>query len=544
MTETTTHSLSEIRKFIRDNGYKFNRTLGRRATTFFNTQLYHVKGEWAGTLMHLEPWEHRIVKRIFAWVHADTNLRIIREAYIELPRKNGKSYLGSGLALYLLYADKEMGAEIVSAAAESEQAAIVFDTAKQMTLMNPTLMRLAKVYRRSMAVYKTASSYKVISAEAYTKHGKNLSGIVVDELHAQPDRELVDVLVTSVGSRAQPLIIYLTTAGYDRNSICFEKHHYARQLLDGLIQDFTFYPAIFAADPEDDWTDPKTWYKANPNLGISKKFEYMKRECEKAKLIPAYENTFKRLDLNIWTEQESRWITMKLWDACAMPFTEADLLERECFGGLDLASVEDLNAFALLFPEMTKREMPGGEVVPVLEVKVLPYFFLPEETLLKRKREGKQAWDVWQRDGHIIATPGVQTDYGTIKNLILEKRKKFFIREIAFDRWEASQLVSWLRGEGLEMVQTGLGYSSMNTPTKGLYSLMLGGNFHHPAHPVLSWNAANVAVEQDPAGNIKPSKLKSPEKIDGVVATILGLSRLLVHSQGESVYNEHGIERL
>ena len=298
--------VTEIRKICDSQRIFFNWKKARKAIRFFETYLIHVKGDKAGEALRLERWQRKILKRVFGWMTAE-DLRLVREVYIEIPRKNGKSFLGAGLALLLLYADKELGAEVVSAAADTEQAALVYDVAKQIVQNNPHLAKKTRAFKRAMSILDTASKYQVLSSDAYTKHGKNLSGIVIDELHAQPNRELVDVLVTSTSSRKQPLTIYLTTAGYDRNSICYEKHEYAEKLLAGCITDYRFYPVIFAAARDDDWRNPKTWYKANPNLGISKRLDYMEAECKKAENNPAYENTFKRLDLNIWTEQDVRW---------------------------------------------------------------------------------------------------------------------------------------------------------------------------------------------------------------------------------------------
>lgn len=269
----------KIRRLCRKKKFFWSHRLGNRAVKFAENQITHVKGEFAGRALRLERWQRRMIRRIFGWINLD-GTRVTREVYIEIPRKNGKSFLGAFFALYLLFADNEPGAEVVSAAADTEQAALVYDVAKQIVIHNRKLSSLARTYKRSMAVYKSASKYMVLSADAFTKHGKNLSGIIFDELHAQPDRELVDVLTTSTSARKQPLTVYLTTAGYDRNSICWEKHEYARRILEGVIEDYQFYPVIYGASREDDWTSEETWYKANPNLGVSKRIEYMRAECK------------------------------------------------------------------------------------------------------------------------------------------------------------------------------------------------------------------------------------------------------------------------
>ncbi|HOX23422.1 MAG TPA: terminase large subunit, partial [Elusimicrobiales bacterium] len=295
--------------------YRFDAKAARKAERFFELYLTHVKGEWAGMPFKLERWQREIVRTLFGWKRPDGTRRY-RTCYIEIPRKNGKSSLCAGLALYLLMADREPSAEVYSAAADREQASIIFDIAKSMVSVSNELNLRLKVFRKAIAYNKAMSSYKVLSADAYTKHGLNAHGIIFDELHAQPNRELWDVLATSTGARTQPLTVAITTAGFDRSSICWELHEYARRIKEGVIEDDSFLPVIYAADEGDDWRDPKTWRKANPNIGVSISEDYLKRECAKAENIPAYENTFRRLHLNQWTQQESRWLPMSAWEAC------------------------------------------------------------------------------------------------------------------------------------------------------------------------------------------------------------------------------------
>ena len=523
-----THSVSAIRKVCDDKEMYFSWKKAKLALTFFEKYITHVKGEKAGEKLKLERWQRKIIKRVFGWMTGE-DLRVIREVYIEVPRKNGKSFLAAGFALYLFYADGEAGAEVVSAAADTEQAALVYDVAKQMVVTNPKLQSRTKAYRRAMSVYETASKYQVISSDAYTKHGKNLSGIIVDELHAQPDRELVDVLLTSTSARKQPLTVYLTTAGYDRNSICWEKHYYAVRLIEGSITDYRFYPCIFAADEKDDWTDPKTWYKANPNLGVSKRLEYMIAECEKAKNNPAYENTFKRLDLNIWTEQDIRWMPMKKWEECGEVELNFDSFAGEdAFLGLDLSSREDLTSLATVFA----RPQPNG----LPEFYAFMHYFLPEEKVAE-----KELYKGFKAENLLHTTPGAVTDYAYIEKLIDDLNERVHVKEIAFDRWNASQTSINLDQKGYVMVPFGQGFGSMSAPTKELLGLVLTKRLHHGGNKVLRWNAANVTVEQNAAGDIKPSKRKSMDKIDGMVALIMAIDRAMRHVGGGSVYAERGI---
>ena len=373
---------------------------------FFERCLTHVKGELAGQPLKLDPWEkERIIRPLFGWTRKD-GTRQYRVLYAELPRKQGKSTLSAGIALYLLHADREPGAEVYSAAADREQAAIVFDVAKQMVLQSDQLCARTELYRRSMVHLESASSYKVLSADAFTKHGLNASGIVVDELHAQRNRELVDVLRTSVGSRRQPVEVYITTAGYDRNSICWEMHDYAIKVRDGIIEDPAFLPVIYAADETDDWTDEAVWAKANPGLGHSLKLDYLRGECDKAKAIPAYENTFKRLHLNLWTEQDSRWLQIETWDACdaAVPPLEA-LKGRRAWVGVDLSTTTDITAVVALVADPHDPDV----------FDVVPFFFVPAERIVERSRRDRIPYVLWRDQGYIVATEGNVVDYDVVR---------------------------------------------------------------------------------------------------------------------------------
>ena len=515
----------------KDPGYWYDKAAAQRAVDFFAQCCTHSKGPLAGKPFVLDKWQERdIVRPLFGWKRPD-GTRKYRKAYIEIPRKNGKSTLCAGLGLYLLLADNETSAEVYSAASDREQAAIVFDAAKSMVTANPELSEMVELYRRSMVCPSTASSYKVLSADAYTKHGLNASGIVFDELHAQPNRELFDVLTTSTGARVQPLEVYITTAGYDRHSICWEMHEYALKVRDGIIEDDSFLVAIYAADEKDDWTSPKTWAKANPGLGKSISKEYLERECARAKEIPAYQNTFRRLHLNQWTEQETRWLDMAVWDRNDKPVDETALRGRSCFGGLDLSSTQDITALVWIFPPEDDEPY-----------QVVSRFFVPEEGIPKRSRRDRVPYDQWVAEGLITATEGNVVDYNFLKKQIIEDCAAFRVKELAFDRFNATQLVTDLTNEGVPMVPFGQGFVSMSAPTKELEKLLLGGRVAHSGNPVLRWMASNVSVRQDPAGNLKPDKSKSTEKIDGIVALCMALGRAIVQpEETDSVYETRGV---
>jgi len=518
----------QYRKEFRD--YYFDKEAADRIVRFYSKELRHLKGECAGQHFELEPWQAKILRRVFGWKHKVTHLRKYRVLYIEIPRKNGKSALGSGLALYMLDADNEPGAEVVSAAADKEQAALVFDAAKEMVLANYKLSSRIKPFRRSMVVYQTGSTYKVLSSEVKNKHGTNLSAIIADEVHAMPSRDLLDVLTSSMAYRAQPLTALLTTAGFDRNSICWEYHDYAKRVHEGVVEDPAFYGVIFAASPDDDWKDEKVWKKANPNWGVSVRPEFLREEFKKAREIPAYENTFKRLHLNIWTEQDSRWMPIELWDSCAGGFTAESLKGQTCFGGLDLSTTTDLAALNLLFPQ------PGGRF------KTLSYFFAPEDTIRRRSQKDRVPYDQWTREGFIEKTPGAICDYDFIRRRLNELRDIFNIEEVAIDPWNATQLATQLEGDDFTICFTRQGFGSLSAPTKELSALILGHKIEHNNNPVMRWCVRNIAIEQDAAGNIKPSKKRSKDRIDGIAALINGLSRAILHKDtGPSVYETQDV---
>ena len=510
--------------------FYFDDASANRAVGFFEKYLCHVEAPHAGKPFILEGWQRQIVEDVFGWKRAVDGTRRYRVVYLEVPRKNGKSTLGAGLALYLLAADKEAGAQIVSAAADREQASLVFDCAKKMVQFSPKLSRLLESYRRTIIYMDLGNNYKVLSADAASKHGKNLHGILFDELHAQPNRELVDVLKTSTGTRSQPLEVYMTTAGYDRTSICYEYHDYAKRIINGLVKDDAFYPVIYGADVKDDWTDPKVWAKANPNLEVTVKLDYLQRECEKAKNVPAYENTFRRLHLNQWTEQESRMIAMNQWAQNDKSFTPDDLAGMDCYGGLDLASTTDIAAFVLVFPV--------GK-----DLKVLPRFYVPREAVKRRARKADfQNWLEWMNQGFLCATEGDVIDYDFIRGDINRLSSIYNIRRIAFDRWNATQLTTQLEGDGIALEPFGQGFRSLSAPTKELLKRIIAGQFHHGDHPVLNWMAGNVQAEQDADGNIKPSKKRSKEKIDGIVAAVMAIGMMTLEGANpKSVYEERGM---
>lgn len=510
------------------------------AIEFFPTLLRHVEGGVAGMPFVLEPWQQAVVGSLFGWKRRDEKGREVRRyrtVFLYVPRKNGKTPLAAGICLYVLFCDNEPGAQIYGAASCAEQATMLFRHARGMVEREPELSSRALVFggvgQRAIQLRDDqASAYKVISADAEGKHGGNSHMVLVDELHAIANRDLIDVLRTSMASenRAQPLMIYITTADIDRPSVCNETYEYACQVRDGLVDDPTFLPVIYEAAKEADWTDEATWHKANPNLGVSVSMSYLRTESTKAQSNPALENVFRRLHLNQRTQQVDRFISMAAWDASAGEVDEAALEGQECMAGLDLASTSDVAALAMVF----RRETAYS---------VVPRFWVPGDTVTKRSQGQRVPYDTWVRQGAMLATPGNVVDYDYIRRELNELRQRFNVRKIAIDRWNATQIAVQLQGDGFEVVFFGQGFKDMTAPTKEFDALVQSQRLHHGGQPVLRWMADNLAVEQDAAGNVKPSKKKSSEKIDGIVATIMGIGLWI--SEGESkpsVYENRGLE--
>jgi phage terminase large subunit-like protein len=477
------------------------------AVRFFEENLTHSKGELGGKPFVLEQWQKDYVSKLFGTMNGD--VRQYRTSLLAIPRKNGKSTLCAGIALKLMF-DGEPGAEIYSCAADRDQARLVFEMAKVCVENSPKLRSRLRVFRNSIVREDTHTTYKALSAEAFTKHGLNAHGIIFDELHAQPDRELWDVMTTSTGARRQPLCVAITTAGYDRKSICWEIWRYALAVRDGAIKDSTFLPAIYAAEAADDWTAEDTWRKANPNLGVSVKLDDLRVRCKRAQDMPSEENTFKRLHLNMWTEQDTRFLQMSHWAQGDKP-CPVMLDGRECFGGLDLATTYDTTCFCLLFP------LDDGTFWAE------PHFWIPEDNMRDRVKRDRVPYDVWAKAGKLHLTPGNVTDFDKVRADIVALSKKYNIRQVAIDRWNAHQITGQLQGDGINVLGFGQGYGSMSSPTAALEAAVVGGKLLHGGHPVLAWQASNVAVQSDHQGNKKPSKAKSTERIDGIVALIMAL---------------------
>lgn len=532
-------------------GYFFDAEAGDRVVEFFEGYLHHHVGEWSGRPFLLELWQKTMLREIFGWMRpGDPDaegkptppVRRFREAYVEVARKNGKSEKGAGVGLFLTVADGEHGAQVYSSATKKEQARIVWGTAAKMIEASPELGRFLSVLKSNISCAELGSKFEPLAADSKTQDGLNAHGNVIDEVHAHVDRHLIDVLQTSMGSRRQPLTFYITTAGeYNPESIGWIMHERAAKVLEGAIEDDSFFALVFAADEGDDYADPKTWAKANPNLGVSVKESYLRTECEKAKQQPSYLNTFLRYHLNIWTQQRTRWLTLEQWNACDADRTSIEYAQwadslggRLAFGGLDMSTKIDITAFLLAVPLEDEDELA-----------LICRFWCPQERILERSKKDRVPYDAWARDGWLISTPGDVVDYDQVRDDIVQLCSGFEVREIGFDPWNSTQIATQLGGEGLTMVEVRQGYKSMSEPSKAFEARVVSKALRHGGHPVLRWMVSNVGLRQDTNENIMPDKSTQTGRIDGVVAGIIAMSRLIVDPlEATSMYESQGIRSL
>ena len=501
----------------------------------FVRNLRQSKGQWAGQPLDVLPWQSEVLSSIFGTIK-DDGTRRYRTAYVEVPRKNGKSTLAAGIGLYALLADDEGGPEVYLAAVDRDQASIVFDVIREMVRQDVWLSKELRVIpsQRRIQYPGKAGVLRVIAADAAGSHGFNASCVIADEVHAWPSRELWDVLQTSMGARRQPLMIGITTAGFEANSLGGQLHEYAERVRDGVVDDPAFLPVLYGAAPDEPWDDPAVWRRANPSLGHTITEEYLAGECARAKAVPAYESAFRRLHLCQWVNQETRYLPMEAWSDCAGGVTPAELeteLEGEvCYGGLDLSATTDLTALVLVFPR--------GDGT----YDVVPRFWLPADDLKRRCERDRVPYDVWARQGLLTLTPGNVVDYAHVRAEVNALAKRYVLGGVSYDRWAATQLVQELVADGVDMAPMSQGMASMAAPTKELLTLSLGRRLRHANHPILRWQADNLVVVQDAAGNVRPAKHKARQRIDGMVALVMGIDRASRNAgAAQSVYEERGM---
>lgn len=521
-------------------GYYFDEAAAAHAIKWIQGACTFTKGKlFAGKPFILEWWQKAIIALVFGWKSTEDGSRRYREIFIYVPRKNGKTELMAAINLYVMFCDQEAGAEIYSAASTEDQASIVWTVSALMINNRQFLLDNSKVFTKSIVHDLTDGFYKYIAANEQAMHGKNAHCATVDELHACR-RDVVEVIETSQGTRWQPLLFYTTTADFDRPSICNEIHNRACQVRDGETLDAEFLPVIFEATKDDDWHSEETWKKANPNYGVSLQKRYFMRKYKKACSTPSFQNTFKRLHLNMKTEQSERWIDLGLWDKCGNregeDFTGSlkDLEQfrgRPCIAGLDLADTIDTASLSLLFPE-------DG-------FKIITHVWIPEDTAEEKEKTDKVPYREWADAGLVTLTPGNRIDYSYIKKTAIEVCEVVDMKHIGFDPYNATQLsIDLKENEGLPMEMVRQGFLTMNEPCKKIEADMAKGILNHGDNPVLRVHAANVMVKKDASGCIKIDKEKSSQKVDAVAALADAYACHVADLDDESIYNDHGIRSL
>jgi phage terminase large subunit-like protein len=497
-----------------------------RAIEFFPAVLRHSKGQYAGTPFELMSWQQFVVGSIFGWKLG--GIRRFRTAFVSTARKNGKSTIEAGIGLKALVDEQEPGAEIYAAATTREQSRIVFSEAERMRAASPALRRRIVSTTNNLSVIDTASWFRPLSADASKMDGLNVFVALVDELHEHPSAEVIEKLDTGMGARLEPLMYETTTAGVNRHSICFQHWEFSIKVLEETVPFEVadrWFAFIATVDDDDDWQDERAWHKANPSLGHLLKIEDLRAEVALARQMPGKQNSIRRLRLNQWTQQLTRWLDMDLWARGSDAIDVAALRGRRCYGGLDLARVNDLSSLALLFPPVDPGE----------RWQILWFHWCPEDDIVERARRDRAPYLVWRDLGHLVATEGNTTDFKFIEHRILELARIYDIADLAFDRTFAGEIIRNLTDENVNCVEFGQGFFSMGPPTAEFMRKLLAGELQHGGDPIATWCASNVTVRTDPAGNQKPDKERSIERIDPIVAAIMAVGRSLAGAE-ESPY--------
>jgi len=509
-------------KTAKKRGLHFDEEKAARSINFFRF-LRHSKGKWAGQVLVLSPWQQFCMWCIFGWYKGTR--RRFRTVYIEVARKQGKSTWAAGIGLYLLVGDDEAGAEVYCAANKYDQARIVHSESQRMVKASPELSKAMTTWTNSIVIEDTASRYLPLGSDSKTTDGLNIHGVIVDEFHEWTDRTFWEKLRTASGSRENPLAWIITTAGDDPNSLCYDYHQLSETILRGTVQDDSVFAFIACQDEGETWTDKATWVKSNPNLGVSVEMEYLEEHFHTAVKVPSEQNSFMRYLLNRWVQQSNRWLSLEVWDECKGDVKEVDLVGSQCWAGLDLASVSDMTALAMLFPE--------GE-----SLKVLMRFWVPEARLHVKHRYQRH-YQAWAEQGFLLTTPGEALDYERVENDLVVLSERFRIQELWMDiLFQGHQIEQRLREQhGINTIAGRMGMISMSPAAKELERRLLSRTIQHGGNPVLRWMADCVAVKKDHAGNIMPDKAKSQGKIDGIAALCLALMGVLKSPiQGGSVY--------
>ncbi len=510
-----------------DKGWYFDRKAAQRAISFIE-KLKHTKGEWAGQRFKLEPWQQFTLWNIFGWKNADGTRRF-RYAYIEIARKNGKTALSAGIGLYMLFADGEARPEVYSAATVKDQAKICFSDAVEIVKATD-LKNYLTPYRNSIVYELKGGMMKPLSSDYGTHDGLNPSCGIIDEFHAHKDSGMFDVIKSAFGARRQPLMFIITTAGFNKAGACYAYRENVIKILRGVNIDDTLFGIIYTLDSNEEWDNPKMWIKSNPNMGVSLSADYLADQVTDAKNRPEAVRNVMTKNVNLWVDAEKTWILDDKWMRCTGTTALEDLRGCECWGGLDLSNISDITAFVLIFHEHEKFQL-------------VPMFWIPEEKMQEKIRKENINYDLWVRAGFVKVTAGNVLDYDFVKADILQTIEQYDFKSTAYDRWNSSQTIIDLQNEGMECNPFGQGYGSMSAPSKEFEKLVLSERIEHFGNPVLRWMLSSTVIKTDPAGNIKPDKEKSVQKIDGIVASIMALGEWMTAQANEDndPYNKRGM---
>jgi len=529
--------LERSRRLDPEFPFTFDKAEAQKAIDFCES-LTHFKGEWAGTALHLEPWERFIVGSLFGWQRRSDGLRRFRVGYVETPRGQGKSTLTAAIGLLLAFFDGEPAADVFSCATKRDQAKIVWEYARRMVMADPDLSARITPWKTALVRESDASRFVAIGADADTTDGLRPHGGLIDELHAHKSGDLVSVIETGMGTRRQPLLFEITTAGDDVQSICYQHHNYICQIVERIVDDETWFGFITTIDEDDDWQDERAWKKANPNWGVSVKADDLRRKCDAARAMPSEAANFQRKHLNVWVNTANPCLSMEGWRKGQTEWTADDMLHESCYVGIDLASKIDLCACSFVFPPTTGRA----------SWRLLQYVWTPADTLLERGRRDRAPYDLWRDQGWLTATPGTQIDHQLIREVLRENRERFDIECIGFDPWHADTLISQLVNEDgfdetqvLAVPQT---FAGMSSACLRLQAEVLSGQVDARRCPVTAWAAANLVDQRDGKGNMLYTKdpKKARGRIDPIVASVIGMSLAIRQPVAvASVYNERGV---
>lgn len=508
----------------------------------FSQELRHIEGPLANNHLKikLEPWQQFIDWCIFGWKRKDTGGRRFTKAYVEVARKNGKTTMAATTAWYCSMMDGEEGPQVYCVATKLDQAKIAWDAIKAQVDYQPLLRTKTKAYKQGLTITipETHGVIKPIGRDSKTQDGLNPSFVLVDEYHAHPTAEMLNVMQNGMGARSQPLMYIITTAGFDKNSPCYQEE---RTLVTGMLEKSldpcpeNVFGIIFTLDEGDDWTDESVWIKANPNLGISVNIDFLRNQVTQALALPRKQNDVMTKNFNIWTQATTRWISAESWDECNFAFP--DLIGRECYGGLDLSTTTDISAFVLCFPPVDLEK----------KYTFLYRFFIPGDNILERERVDKVPYSLWASQGYVTITPGNVIDYDFIESQVMEDAKDYVVKEIAYDPYNSTEIVNHLSDEGMNMLPFRQGFMSMSAPTKDFEKRVLGKELNHGNNPVIKWMVSCTELKTDGTDNIKPDKpdrTRTGKRIDGVVASIMALDRAVQNQGKASVYEDRGVRAI